>query len=60
MTGYFYEKKAILTLSKSKHYIFVKKKLGFVDPGFERSPFTMSNIETSIITSNVRQKIVDF
>ena len=31
MTGYFYEKKAILTLSKSKHYIFVKKKLGFVD-----------------------------
>ena len=34
MTDYFYEKKAILTLSKSKHYIFVKKKLGFVDPGF--------------------------
>ena len=31
MTGYVYEKKAILTLSKSKHYIFVKNKLGFVD-----------------------------
>ena len=31
MTGYVYEKKAILTPSKSKHYIFVKNKLGFVD-----------------------------
>ena len=27
---------------------------------FQRSPFTTSNIETSIITSNVRQKIADF
>ena len=50
-----YSKTALMLL-----LVLGKNHINWISCQQKRSPFTTSSIETSIITSNVRQKIVDF